>query len=141
MDPHALWHHVRIMEWLCLCLWQLCILDRPAWQVWFPTTDADMANCIVITYIIQIIIDNFLFSDVLCWMNSYQKRWPHILTTASFAVSKQILHSNILSSFSFSSAEPADPDDLDGPACSLVLLIFQAFCNHTSHISQISSYL
>lgn len=28
-----------------------------------------------------------------------QNKWPHILTTASFAVSKQILHSNIESSF------------------------------------------
>lgn len=76
----------------------------------------------------------------------YQNRWPHILTTASFAVSRQMLHSNILSSLSFSfslsSADPADPDGLDGPACSLVLLILSISCEHihtfmrTIHSSQ-----
>lgn len=30
-------------------------------------------------------------------MYMYQKRWPHKLITASFDVSKQMLHSNVLS--------------------------------------------
>lgn len=72
----------------------------------------------------------FTLRDIIHFMlyyqiDTYQKRWPHILTTASFAVSKQILHSNILSSFSFSSVKPADPDDLDEPACSFVLVILK----------------
>lgn len=119
-DLHVSWPHVHIMEWLCLCLWQPYILDTPVWLVWSPTIDVDMANyIIIIIYITSIIIGNicFLLSHQT---NIYQNKWPHILTTASFAVSRQILHSNILSSFSFSSVEP---DGLDGPACSLVLLI------------------
>lgn len=30
-------------------------------------------------------------------MFAYQKRWPHKLITASLAVSRQMLHSNVLS--------------------------------------------
>lgn len=33
------------------------------------------------------------------WRHGQQNKWPHMLTTASLAVSKQILHSNIESSF------------------------------------------
>lgn len=56
---------------------------------------------------------------------AYQKRWPHMLTTASLAVSKQMLHSNIRSSFSFSSV--VDPEGLDGPGCCSTVLIS---CNY-----------
>jgi len=37
------------------------------------------------------------------WRHGQQKRWPHMLMTASFAVSRQILHSKALSSSALSS--------------------------------------
>lgn len=51
---------------------------------------------------------------------NYQNKCPHILTTASLAVSRQILHSNILSSFSLF----ADSVGFDGPGCSSNVTIF-----------------
>lgn len=86
-------------------------------------------------------IITFHLIGVTLLLNIHQNRWPHILTTASFAVSKQILHSNILSSFSFSSVEPADPDDLEEPACSLVLLILKTYPYVHSKILKIFLHL
>jgi len=56
-----------------------------------------------------------------------QNKWPHILTTASFAVSRQILHSNIRSSFSFSPLESflsldEDPDAEADASVSITIL-------------------
>lgn len=70
--------------------------------------------------------------------NTYQNRWPHILTTASLAVSRQMLHSNILSSFSFSFSS-ADPDGFEGPASSLVL-IFCVSCVSIAYNQHLKPY-
>lgn len=50
-----------------------------------------------------------------------------MLTTASFAVSRQMLHSNVRSSLSFSSV---DSVGFDGPGCSSALLILQSYKKH-----------
>lgn len=58
-----------------------------------------------------------------------QNRWPHMLTTASRAVSKQMLHSNIRSSC-LSSSPPASPPGADALArASLVSAIALTLLN------------
>lgn len=48
-----------------------------------------------------------------------------MLITASFAVSRQMLHSKVLVSFSFSSA--VESHGFEGPACSPVVLMMDNF--------------
>jgi len=70
--------------------------------------------------------ENSIFKKVQFYRPTYQNKCPHMLTTASLAVSRQILHSNILSSFSFSSPLLF----LEKPAAAILVICFVELYSH-----------
>lgn len=59
------------------------------------------------------------------FVGTYQNKWPHILTTASLAVSRQMLHSNIRSSFFSSSVAPEPSPSGCSVECFAVSVAFE----------------
>lgn len=94
-DPAASRCSSHTRESLSLWILQLYRRDRAGER------DASQATCLKKSFIVIEVLE--IFHKHLL-KQGQQYKWPHIDTTASFAMSKQMLHTNIESSFFSSSS-------------------------------------